>query len=109
MITIAISAKKSKVAQLLRTYRQLKYFESTDESILNPAQKAFIKQVENAVNSLPDQEREVVTRRFMQDNADYVKDYEVYEALQISQPVFIKVRNRALSKLEIVLASNKSN
>lgn len=97
------SAMNHPVANKFRLYRKLKYFDDNESDVLNPAQRAFIQRVESAVSSLPEQEREIITKRFMDISGDYIYDYEVYDAMQISQPLYTKMRDRAFNKLAIVL------
>lgn len=108
MINIAKYGMNHPVALKLKTYRQFKYFEESSD-VLNAAQRAFIKRVEAAVSSLPEQEHEVITKRFMAPGADYITDKQVYEELMISPPIYAKARNRAFDKLAIVLELNKLN
>jgi len=108
-MTIGNYVMNQPVAKSLKTYRMLKYFDDGQSDVLNAAQRAYIKRVEAAVSSLPKQEREIITKRFMKPEANYITDKQVYEELMISSPSYNKIRNRALKKLEIVLGLNKKN
>lgn len=70
-----------------------------------------VKLVEQAVDQLPDIERELIQLRYMSKNHNYINDYTVYE-IQLDPPVssntYRKIRSEAFSKLYIMLSSGKN-
>ena|SRR5690625_2552640 len=66
--------------------------------------REYVDKVEQAVEQLPDIEKELIQQRYMSRNHDYITDYTVYETkLYVSAPHYHKIRNRAFKKLIVVL------
>lgn len=66
--------------------------------------KRYVEVVEQAVESLPEIEKELIKQRYMSRNHDYITDYTVYEIkMFISAPYYYKVRERAFSNLSVML------
>lgn len=61
----------------------------------------FCLRVERMVDQLPNQEKEIIEDRFMQD--DYVLDKDVYEKLQISNKTYDKRKFIALKKISSLI------
>lgn len=67
--------------------------------------KKYVEIVESAVSTLPEIEKELIKKRYMSRNHDYITDYTVYEVeMFISAPYFYKVRERAFSSLYVMLS-----
>lgn len=65
----------------------------------------FVEIVENAVNSLPDLEKQLIELRYMSRDHDYINDYTVYEVkMFISAPYYDKLRKRAFNRLYLMLS-----
>lgn len=73
---------------------------------LDDDKKEFLEKVKRAVNSLPELERELIEKRYMDINSDYVTDFEVYTEL-LNEPIcpvtYSVIRDRAIIKLAILL------
>lgn len=85
----------------LRLYRLLNGMEG-----LSDEQQQIIQRIERAVNNLPNQERELISVRYMQLDSDYITDYEVYNYLletPISPVTYALIRDRAVMKLALSL------
>lgn len=64
----------------------------------------YVMKVEQAVEQLPDIERDLIQYRYMSKNHQYINDYTVYEVkLFISAPHYDKLRKRAFDKLYVML------
>lgn len=64
--------------------------------------RQYVGLIECAVDQLPKIEREVIRKRYMTKNHDYINDYTVYELRMdppISRPTYIKLRERAFDSL----------
>jgi len=69
--------------------------------------REHVEMIEQAVEQLPDVEKEIIIKRYMTKNHDYISDYTVYEADMnppISRPTYIKFRNKAMITLHKVVA-----
>jgi len=69
--------------------------------------REHVDMIEQAVEQLPDVEKEIIIKRYMTKNHDYISDYTVYEADMnppISRPTYIKFRNKAMITLHKVVA-----
>ena len=109
MISIATYAPNHQVVKQLKKYRIAKYLEEAGHE-LNHEQQTFIKRIESAVNSLPRQERELIEKRYLVPDSDYITDQQIYqEEMQISYPYFRVIRERTFKKLAIILGLNKLN
>jgi ArpU family phage transcriptional regulator len=66
--------------------------------------RAYCEQVERAVNQLPQKERQLITTRYLDPDADYIRDYQIYrDVMQISEGTYTKIRNSAFTKLAVTL------
>lgn len=66
--------------------------------------KEFVNLVERAVDQLPDIEKELIKKRYMSRNHNYINDYTVYEVkLPMSANTYRKIRNEAFEKLYTML------
>lgn len=98
------------VEELLKQTQFLKYInlvgvtedKQLDDDIVQQRKK-FVERIEKAVALLAPKEIQLITERYLSQDGNYVKDYEVYEAMQISENTYYKYRNRAVKKLAIVL------
>lgn len=64
----------------------------------------FVDLVEQAVDQLPDVEKELIKLRYMSRNHNYINDYTVYEVkMFISAPYYYKLRERAFNSLHTML------
>jgi len=45
----------------------------------------------------------LITERYLSQDGNYVKDYEVYEAMQISEFTYYRFKSRAFEKLADIL------
>lgn len=69
----------------------------------------YVFVVEQAVDQLPDVEKEVVELRYMSKNHDYINDYTVYELnakQQMSPNTYRKIRGRAFVNLYNMLIND---
>ncbi|MED1802990.1 hypothetical protein [Brevibacillus porteri] len=65
--------------------------------------KQFVARIEKAVALLAPKEIRLITERYLSQDGNYVKDYEVYEAMQISEFTYYKYKSRAMEKLAEIL------
>ncbi|WDV94200.1 hypothetical protein [Brevibacillus parabrevis] len=65
--------------------------------------KQFVDRIEKAVALLAPKEFRLITQRYLSQDGNYVKDYEVYEDMQISEVTYYKFKKRALKKLADIL------
>ncbi|MGF9821425.1 ArpU family phage packaging/lysis transcriptional regulator [Brevibacillus agri] len=66
--------------------------------------EAYCNLIERAVAQLPEKERFLITKRYLED--DYVLDYQVHSFLfdpPISEFTYYKIKNRAMYKLALML------
>jgi ArpU family phage transcriptional regulator len=94
------------IEELLARYRLFKTLDDDDPevAISSLERKKFVQKVERAVNRLPAKEKQLVTARYLDPDADYLKDYQIYgEVMQISENTYSKIRNSAISKLAVML------
>lgn len=89
---------KRQILQRFEHYRLYKYL-SGGEGSITTEQQAFVESTEQAVSRLPEMEQQVIQRRYLPLEGEYLRDYTVYEALGISQPFYAKARERAFEKL----------
>ncbi|MED1205889.1 hypothetical protein [Heyndrickxia acidicola] len=90
----------SKFNKLFDTYRVCKFVTEGPEAEHNPERqlwKDFCVQIENAVNRLPDKEKEIILERYMKD--DYVFDKDIYGKFQISPRTYDRRKADALTKI----------
>ncbi|WP_409341040.1 ArpU family phage packaging/lysis transcriptional regulator [Paenibacillus sp. MBLB4367] len=66
-------------------------------------QRAFVERIERAIGCLAPVEQELITKRYMQCDSEYVRDYQVYAEMQICEGTFMKYRKRAFLKLAELL------
>lgn len=90
-------------AELIRVMK--KVFEQYDickRLPSSPERDEYVKSIEDAVGKLADNEKKLITERYMIDS--YRFDYQVYNFnLQISKDTYTKRRNRAFAQLYITL------
>ncbi|PYI54495.1 hypothetical protein [Paenibacillus flagellatus] len=70
-----------------------RYAETTEQ------RRQFILRIERAVSKLASIEKELIERRYLQVDSDYLNDHHVYNAMQISHVPYRKIRARAFEKL----------
>ncbi|TRY27447.1 transcriptional regulator [Brevibacillus sp. LEMMJ03] len=66
--------------------------------------EAYCKLIERAVDQLPEKEKFLITKRYLED--DYILDYQVYSFSfdpPISEFTYYKIKNRAMYKLALML------
>lgn len=61
----------------------------------------YIEKIRKAVNRLNFKERELIIKRYLQD--DEVYDYEIYNDVGLSESKYYKLRGRAFYKLAFIL------
>ncbi|PQP82817.1 hypothetical protein C0Q44_15645 [Paenibacillus sp. PCH8] len=72
-------------------------------TVSNPDREQYQRDVESAVNLLADEEKDLITHKFMV--SEYIKDYQVYNFMidpPISKDTFMKIRASAFYKLAIL-------
>ncbi|CAM3464318.1 hypothetical protein EDM52_18480 [Brevibacillus invocatus] len=98
------------VEEMLKQAQFLKYInlvgvaedkQLDDEIVLQ--RKQFVERIEKAVALLAPKEIRLITERYLSQDGNYVKDYEVYEAMQISQFTYYKYKNKSMKKLAEIL------
>jgi len=98
------------VEEMLKQAQFLKYInlvgvtedKQLDDDIVQQRKK-FVERIEKAVALLAPKEIQLITERYLSQDGNYVKDYEVYEAMQISEFTYYKYKNRAVEKLAEIL------
>jgi len=98
------------VEEMLKQAQFLKYInlvgvtedKQLDDGIVQQ-RKQFVERIEKAVALLAPKEIRLITERYLSQDGNYVKDYEVYEAMQISEFTYYKYKNRAVEKLAEIL------
>src|SRR5690625_188321 len=71
----------------------------------------YVVMIEQAVERLPDAEREIIKKRYMTKNHDYISDYTVYEIGMdppMSAKTYRKIREEAFNKLYIMIVTKDS-
>lgn len=58
-----------------------------------------VKRIKDLVERMPALEREIINRKYLDKEADYVRHYEIYRDLMISEGHYAKVRLRGLQKI----------
>ncbi|WP_103108820.1 hypothetical protein [Brevibacillus reuszeri] len=98
------------VEELLKQAQFLKYINLvgvTEDKLLDDdivqQRKKFVERIEKAVALLAPKEIRLISERYLSQDENYVKDYEVYEAMQISEFTYYKYKNRAMEKLAEIL------
>lgn len=98
------------VEELLKKAQFLKYINlvgvKEDKQLADDIvqqRKKFVERIEKAVALLAPKEIQLITERYLSQDGNYVKDYEVYEAMQISENTYYKYKNRAMEKLAEIL------
>lgn len=82
-------------------------FSSTTEDVaierVDQAEKRrkYIRRIKNAVNRLSYQERQVIIKRYL--NEDDIYDYEVYNEFGYSERKYYRIKSRAFYKLAFIL------
>ncbi|WGV58374.1 hypothetical protein QIH01_23275 [Brevibacillus brevis] len=98
------------VEEMLKQAQFLKYINLVgvvednhlDDDIVQQ-RKQFVERIEKAVALLAPKEIRLITERYFSQDGNYVKDYEVYEAMQISEFTYYKYKNRGMKKLAEIL------
>ncbi|MFG0211893.1 hypothetical protein ACFU8X_02240 [Brevibacillus porteri] len=98
------------VEEMLKQAQFLKYINLVgvvednhlDDDIVQQ-RKQFVERIEKAVALLAPKEIQLITERYLSQDGNYVKDYKVYEAMQISEFTYYKYKNRAMEKLAEIL------
>ncbi|WP_312474167.1 hypothetical protein [Neobacillus sp.] len=104
-----IHAAVSKCLEQYRIVKSVLALESESAFYSSEQHEKFIKKckrVEAAVNELPDQEKFLITERYLQPDSDYISDSNVYKERfnpSISPVAYTKYRNRAIVKLAFLL------
>lgn len=63
----------------------------------------YVSLIEQAVDRLPEMEKELIKLRYMSRDHDYFSDYTIYEVkMFISAPYYYKLRERAFSNLYVM-------
>lgn len=66
--------------------------------------REFCRLLDAAVNHLPEPEQEVIKKRYLANDADYITDIDFYtNTLQVSGVTYTKYRDRAFEKLALML------
>ena len=71
--------------------------------------KVFCNRVEDAVNELPDIEKQLSTKKYLRNECDYITDIQMYTKLMdppIYAGIYSKYRTRAMFKLAFLLDVN---
>ncbi|ATF11212.1 hypothetical protein A616_04090 [Brevibacillus brevis X23] len=98
------------VEELLKKAQFLKYInlvgvkedKQVAEGIVQQ-RKQFVERIERAVALLAPKEIRLITERYLSQDGNYVKDYEVYESMQISEYTYYQYKSRAMKKLADIL------
>ena len=82
------------------------FFSSTEKAAIDNVdfereRKEYIERIRKAVNRLNYKEREVIIRRYLEDEEMF--DYEIYNDVGLSESKYYKLRARAFYKLAIIL------
>ena len=88
---------QQQIKDVFKRYRQCKYFGSNSDT-----EKEFTKLIEHIVDQLPEPERDIIKMRYMNKDADYITDKEVYLKLlkdPLSSVTYIKYKKKAISRL----------
>jgi ArpU family phage transcriptional regulator len=70
--------------------------------------KIFVQAVEQAVGKLPQEEKKLVTERYMNNESLYLRDHDVIQSMEISRTSYVKIRQRAFEKLAMTLDITQS-
>ncbi|MFB6467657.1 hypothetical protein ACE38V_12775 [Cytobacillus sp. Hz8] len=85
----------------LEQYRILRSLEN-----INDAQETFLRRMEKALEGLPSIEKLVITKRYTDNDSDYVTDYQMYN-IYMNPPVCVvtysSIRDRAMFKIALFL------
>lgn len=58
-----------------------------------------VSRVMELVEKMPELEREIITRKYIDTEADYTRHYEIYQDMGISSPFYRKIRISAIAKI----------
>lgn len=96
-----------------RFYKSFILFESESDgssTIYTPEQKAeiasFCKRIEQAVNSLPEKEKFLITEKYLNQECEYITDMDMYNNRfnpPISPPLYSEYRERAMFKIAFLI------
>lgn len=95
--------QKYVMTALFDRYRLCKYVIGDSDVRVKDERRAFVERVEQAVDSLPQPERDLIQRRYQSSESKYLKDHVVYKELNIKPGKYGYYRNKAFVKLAIVL------
>jgi len=92
------------VTEKLKQYNTLGNLRGVRDLTAN--EQDFCSSIDTAVDRLPAIEKEVINKRYLSDESEYIKDYQVYTLFlnpPISQMNYAAIRNRAMVKLSLFL------
>lgn len=94
-----------------RIYKHTGIIEKVEPSVIFNADQlkaisVFCKDVEHAIKCLSDNESFLINERYIRADSDYITDSEIYRCTfdpPISEPVYSKIRDKAMIKLALIL------
>ena len=94
--------KTTQSFQLVPASGPRSFFSSTEQTAIKnidaaAKRKAFLLMIEDCVNKLASTERELIVRRYLQENDRF--DYQVYMDMLISERQYYRIKNKAFEKL----------
>ncbi|WP_088033500.1 ArpU family phage packaging/lysis transcriptional regulator [Evansella clarkii] len=108
LLTLPIThqPKVTATLQLVPVKPSNQFHSSTEDAAIKNAdaeieKMSFIEQMVEAINRLPEEERSVIVKEYM-DNS-YTYNYEIYNDLGISETKYYKLKGRAFLRLAIML------
>lgn len=113
-------AIRQSVESVFEKYRLCKYLASEDGYTLVAdldiealeKRREFCRDVEQAVQQLPDREQFLIKERYMGVNTEYITDYAVYRDSfnpPICEGTYSKIRNKAMYRLALTLGIFESD
>lgn len=96
--SINANSTKRALKEIFAQYRHEKYVLSEEN--------AFIEKVERSVARLPTIEREIIEKKWMTEESDYVTHTLVKDELMISNTTYHNIRAKALYKISFSLGVN---
>ncbi|GBF78267.1 hypothetical protein PA598K_06885 [Paenibacillus sp. 598K] len=91
-------ALKREIVERFRRYNMCCFLEHGNDTP-HAGRAAFMQSVDDAVNRLPEQQADLIRKRYLHREGDYMTDLKFYEVIGISRPKFTQLRKQAFIAL----------
>lgn len=96
-----------KIEKILKNFGFAKAtYDDKDKSVygsVNQQLKSFMETVEQALDKLSEDEKTLISLRYLTNEADYIKNHEVFEKMAIGKDKYAILRRSAFDKLAELL------